>query len=91
MKSTLSSTVPNTIPAREVKRRGVRAILDLLEDGPVHVLQHDKPAFVALEEEAFRELVEEVEAARLHSSLHDLAEGRVRFGSSEDLLAEFTD
>jgi len=87
----MKSTVPNTVPAQEVKRRGVRAILDRLEAGPVHVVQHNRPAFVALDEEAFRELVEEVEEARLRSSLEDLGAGRVRFGSARELFGELVD
>jgi PHD/YefM family antitoxin component YafN of YafNO toxin-antitoxin module len=78
----------NTLPAQEVKRRGVRAILDRLQSGPVHVLQRDRPAFVALAEEQFQALLDEAEEARLAASLTDLAEGRVRFASASELLAE---
>jgi len=78
----------NTLPAQEIKRRGVRAILDRLERGPVHVLQRDRPAFVALKEEQFQALLDEAEEARLAASLADLKEGRVRFASASEIVAE---
>lgn len=84
----MKSTILNTVPAQEVKRRGVRAILDRLEAGPVHVVQHNRPAFVALDEQDFRELVEEVEEARLRASLQDIEAGRARFGSARELFDE---
>ena len=84
-------TVINTVPAQEVKRRGVRAILERLENGPVHVLQRDRAAFVALGEDEFYRLLEELEEARLAASMQDLAAGRVRFASAADIAAELAD
>lgn len=81
----------NTIAATEVKRRGVRAITEKLARGPVHVLQRDRPAFVALGEEQFHELLDELEEARLAASLEDLRAGRVRRASAREILAEISE
>ena len=78
----------NTVAAQDVKRRGVRAIVEKLEVGPVHVLQHNEPSFVALREEHYRELVDEIEAARIRASLADVEAGRVRFTSPRELMDE---
>lgn len=82
------NTTFNTVPALEVKRRGVRAITDQLVRGPVHVIQRDRPAFVALSEESFQDMLGELETARIAASLADLAAGRIRKGSPADLMAE---
>ncbi len=80
----------NTVAAQDVKRRGVRAILEKLPEAPVHVLRHNRPVFVALREEHYRELVEEIEDARLRASLADAEAGRVRFASPRELMDEIT-
>jgi hypothetical protein len=78
----------NTIGAPEVERRGLCAILERLEQGPVRVIQDDQLAFVALKEEQFRDLVEELEESRLRSSLEDAEAGRVRWASAREILDE---
>ncbi len=94
--SSLASPSPsrssvNTVAAQDVKRRGVRAIIERLEGGPVHVLQHNRPAFVALPEQHYLDLLEEVEEARIRASLADVEAGRVRFASPSGLMKEFLD
>jgi PHD/YefM family antitoxin component YafN of YafNO toxin-antitoxin module len=87
----MKGTVLNTVPAQEVKRRGVGAIVERLKQGPVHVLQRNQPAFVALDEETFRALLAEVEEARLRESLLDLQEGRVRHAGADEIFDELVD
>lgn len=53
----------NTIPAREIKRRGIGAVDELLEHGPVHVVQRDEPVYVIMTEARYQELVEAEEEA----------------------------
>ena len=87
--SALSAPVQiNTVAAQDVKRRGVRAIVEKLDQGPVHVLQHNRPTFVALREEHYSSLVEEIDAARIRLSLADLAEGRVKTVTTAELMGE---
>ncbi len=40
----------NTLPAAEIKRRGMAAIEEGLQRGPVHIVKHNKPAAVVLSE-----------------------------------------
>jgi hypothetical protein len=47
----------NTIPASEVKRRGVAALEEAARKGPVHVIRNNRPVGVYLSEEAYARLV----------------------------------
>jgi len=37
-----------TVPAAEIKRRGLAALTELIGQGPVHVVQRNRPACVVL-------------------------------------------
>ena len=80
----------NSIPAQEIKRRGLNAVDDLLEKGDVHVIRNNKPEYVVLTEERYQALVAEAEEAylaRLRASLEDVKDGRVKkFATAGDLL-----
>ena len=82
------STLPNTLAAGELKRRGLAAIEEKLEHGPVHVIRRNKPAAVVLSEEEFAELVGSAERGWIDASLADVREGRVYRGTAAKLLAE---
>jgi PHD/YefM family antitoxin component YafN of YafNO toxin-antitoxin module len=81
----------NTIPAQEIKQRGISAVDELLERGPVHVISRNRPKYVIMDEARYQELLEDQEeamVARVRASLQDVAAGRVRrFDSAEELLA----
>jgi hypothetical protein len=47
----------NTLPAQEVKRRGVKAIELALANGPVHIIKNNAPVFVVLSEVQYAQLV----------------------------------
>ncbi len=80
----------NTVPAQEIKRRGIAAVDDLISAGDVHVIRNNRPEYVVLTEERYKELVAEAEeayVARVKASLEDVKAGRVqRFASAEELL-----
>jgi PHD/YefM family antitoxin component YafN of YafNO toxin-antitoxin module len=80
----------NTIPAQEIKRRGIAAVDDLIAQGDVYIIRNNQPQYVVLSEERYRELLEAQEEAydaRLRTSLEDLKAGRTRrFTSAEDLI-----
>jgi PHD/YefM family antitoxin component YafN of YafNO toxin-antitoxin module len=81
----------NSIPAQELKRRGIAAVDDLIAKGDVHVIRNNKPQYVVLSEERYQELVAEAEEAylaRVRASLEDVKEGRVKRGTAEDLIKE---
>ncbi len=81
-----------TIPAREIKRRGIGAIDDLVKEGPVHVIKDDRPTYVIMDEAHYQELVEaqeETYRARLQASLDDLQAGRIRRSTAQEIIDEF--
>ena len=80
-----------SIPAQEIKRRGAAALDEAIKDGPVHVIRNNRPMYVVLSEERYRELLaveDDACSARLKTSLEDLKRGRVKKGSAEDLIKE---
>lgn len=81
----------NTVPAQEIKRRGIAAVDGLIAQGDVHVIRNNRPEYVILSEERYKELVAEAEeayVARVKASLEDMKAGRVRRGSAADLIKE---
>ena len=80
----------NTIPAQELKRRGIAAVDSLIAQGDVHVIRNNRPEYVVLTEARYQELVAEAEeayVARVKASLEDVKAGRVRrFTSVDELL-----
>jgi PHD/YefM family antitoxin component YafN of YafNO toxin-antitoxin module len=81
----------NTIPAQELKRRGIAAVDDLIAKGDVHVIRNNQPQYVVLSEERYQELVAEASEgyhARVRESLQDLKAGRVKRGTADDLIKE---
>lgn len=85
----------NSIPAQELKRRGIAAVDDLIANGDLYVIRNNQPQYVVLSEARYRELLEaqeEAYQARLRASLEDLKAGRVRrFASAEALLKALDD
>jgi PHD/YefM family antitoxin component YafN of YafNO toxin-antitoxin module len=80
----------NTIPAQEIKRRGIAAVDDLIATGAVHVIRNNQPQYVVLTEQRYRDLLEaedEAYKARIRASLEDLKEGRVTRGTADDLIS----
>lgn len=79
----------NSIPAQEIKRRGISAVDEALRDGPVHIIKNNQPSYVVLTESAFAELLQvHQEAAResLRASLEDLKAGRTNRYDNADAL-----
>ena len=80
----------NTIPAQEIKRRGLAAVDDLLDEGDVHVIRNNRPQYVVLTEERYQFLISEAQEAylaRVRTSLEDVKAGRVKtFATADDLL-----
>jgi PHD/YefM family antitoxin component YafN of YafNO toxin-antitoxin module len=48
----------NSIPAQEIKRRGISALDELLKSGPVHVIRNNKPTYVVLTQNDYVRLSE---------------------------------
>ena len=47
----------NTLPAQEIKRRGVKAIELALKNGPVHIIKNNSPSCVVLSEAQYARLI----------------------------------
>ncbi len=81
----------NTIPAQEIKRRGIAAVDDLLKHGDVHIIRNNRPQYVVISQERYEELLrgqQEAYEARVLAALDDYRAGRVKRGSAEDLIRE---
>ena len=69
----------NTIPAQEIKRRGISILDSVLAKGPVHIIKNNQPQYVVLTEKRYQELTEAEDEAylvRVKSSLEDVKVGR---------------
>ena len=81
---------PNTISAQEIARRGIGAVDEHLERGPVHVVLKDSPRYVVMSEaqyDEFRDSLHEAYIARVKASLADVEAGRVyRFDTVDEMM-----
>jgi len=48
----------HTIPAEEIKRRGISALDEMLKEGPVQVIKNNRPRYVVMTEEDYARLTE---------------------------------
>ena len=84
----------NSIPAQDIKCRGISAVDEALRDGPVHVIKNNRPSYVVLTEAAYAELLEssqDAARARLRESLNDLEAGRTNRYENADALMRALD
>jgi hypothetical protein len=78
----------SNVPAREIKRRGMAAVEEALNEGPVMVVRDDEAKYVVLRTEDYQALLDDLAEARLRASEADVAAGRVRKITPAKLLAE---
>lgn len=80
----------NSLPAQEIKRRGIAAVDDVIAKGDVHIIRNNQPQYVVLSEARYQELVAEANEAymaRVKTALEDVKAGRVTtFATTDDLL-----
>ena len=84
----------NSIPAQDIKRRGISAVDEALRDGAVHVIKNNRPSYVVLTEAAYAELLQssqDAARARLRESLNDLEAGRTNRYENADALIQALD
>jgi PHD/YefM family antitoxin component YafN of YafNO toxin-antitoxin module len=84
----------NVVPAQEIKRRGMAAVDEALAQGPVHIIKNNRPQYVVLTEERYRELIEsqnEAALARIKASLEDAKAGRVTRHDGVEALMQHLD
>jgi PHD/YefM family antitoxin component YafN of YafNO toxin-antitoxin module len=81
-----------SIPAREIKRRGISAVDEQLKKGPVYVIKNDEPKYVVLSREQYEDLLEDYDEPlieRVRQSLAEIEAGQVEYQSAEELIKEF--
>lgn len=81
----------NTLTAQELEQRGLAAVDEALQAGPVHILADNSPRYVVLSEERYRDLLEaedEAYVSRVQAALADVEAGRVQRGTAEELIRE---
>jgi prevent-host-death family protein len=76
----------NTLTASEIKRRGMPAIEEALQNGPVHIVKHDRPAAVVISARAFERLTADA-ALRVHLSVGLDEQGRANLSAFDYLLS----
>jgi len=84
----------STVPAREIKRRGISAVDDELRSGPVWIIQHDEPRYVVLNPEQYEELragYEEALIARVRTAQAEVAAGQFERMTAQDLIDELAE
>lgn len=84
----------NSIPAQDIKRRGIAAVDEALREGAVHIIKNNRPSYVVLSEAAYAELLESNRDAareRLRESLADLEAGRTKRYEKADALMQALD
>ena len=84
----------NSLPAQEIKRRGIAAVDEALRDGPVHIIKNNRPTYVVLSEAAFSDMQQALQDAakeRLRASLEDLSAGRTKRYEDADALMRALD
>jgi PHD/YefM family antitoxin component YafN of YafNO toxin-antitoxin module len=93
------STLINSIPAQQIKQRGITAVDDLLGRGPVHVIMRNEPRYVVMDEAQYGDLLDELRekkheafVAGVRESMEQVNAGNVqRFDSVASLMAAIDD
>jgi len=81
----------NTIPALEIKRRGISIVDDQIESGPVHIIKNNRPKYVVMSENRYRSMMEDMNEAwelRIKASLEEAVAGQTRQGTADVLIRE---
>jgi PHD/YefM family antitoxin component YafN of YafNO toxin-antitoxin module len=80
-----------TISERELMRRGLSVIDEMIDDGPVHVLRDDRPMYAVMPVACYDLMVEaqrEAETAGVREALADVSDGQVRRITARQLIEE---
>ena len=83
-----------TIAAQDIKRRGIGAVDKALKEGAVHVIKNNRPQYVVVSEERYKELIEaedEAYIARIKASLNDVKAGRIKKFKNADTILKTLD
>ncbi|MGV8933872.1 MAG: hypothetical protein ACOH1I_04580 [Gallionellaceae bacterium] len=80
----------NTIPAQEIKRRGLAALDEAITKGDVHLIRNNQAQYVVISEARYQDLIsaeQEVHYNRVQASLKDVKSGNItKFKTVDELL-----
>jgi hypothetical protein len=65
-----------TLPASEIKRRGVAVLEEHIKNGPIHIIKNNQPACVVLSEEDYASLLSKARQPNESVNLWDLLDHR---------------
>ena len=77
-----------TMAAQEVKRRGMSAMNEGLQSGPVCVIANNQPKYVVMLTADYQQMEDELSALRVALSESDVRAGRVKRGTADELMAD---
>lgn len=78
-----------TMPAQEVKRRGMSALNAQLKDGPVWVIANNTPKYVVLFADDFKRMRHEAFVEGCRESMAELRAGLGKPTTVDELMATF--
>ncbi len=80
-----------TISALEIKKRGISVVDEWISSEPVHVIKNNRPQYVVLSEDRYREMMMEMNEAwelRIKASLEEAKSGQIKRGDADQLMRE---
>ena len=80
--------MPVTIPAQEIKRRGMSVMNEKLASGPVWVISNNTPKYVVLFADDFRRMRHEAFVAECRQSDAEYKAGNYKTGTARELMAD---
>ena len=80
--------MPATMPAQEIKRRGMSVLNEQLASGPVWVISNNKPKYVVLFADDFRRMRHEAFVAKCLQSKAEYEAGNYKVGTAKELMAD---
>ena len=80
--------MPVTIPAQEIKRRGMSVMNEKLASGPVWVISNNTPKYVVMFADDFRRMRHEAFVANTLNSEAEYKAGNYTVGTAKELMSE---
>lgn len=80
--------MPVTIPAQEIKRRGMSVMNEKLASGPVWVIANNTPKYVVMFADDFRRMRHEAFVDECLQSDAEYRAGNYKVGTAKELMAE---
>ena len=77
-----------TMPAQEIKRRGISALNESLASGPVWVISNNAPKYVVMFAEDFKRMQHERFVEETLRSVAEYRAGNYRKGTAKELMAD---